>query len=104
MPQSKKNKPPTKAKAVEEVAAEAGCSKAEVRKVLDALVAVINRSLNKHGEFTIHGMIKVKKAAKKATKARVGRNPRTGEAIQISAKPATTVIRVRALKGLKDML
>ena len=39
-----------------------------------------------------------------ATKKRMGRNPATGEEIVIPAKPATTRVRVTALKKLKDMI
>jgi nucleoid DNA-binding protein len=41
--------------------------------------------------------------SKRATKARPGRNPFTGEEIMIAAKPARRVVRVRPLKALKDM-
>jgi nucleoid DNA-binding protein len=34
----------------------------------------------------------------------MGRNPATGEEIEIKAKPATTRVRVTALKRLKDMV
>ncbi|MEJ2693640.1 MAG: HU family DNA-binding protein, partial [Candidatus Thiodiazotropha sp.] len=37
-------------------------------------------------------------------KARMGRNPATGEAIKIPAKPAKTVVKVTALKALKDKI
>ena len=35
---------------------------------------------------------------------RMGRNPRTGEAMEIPPRPARTTIRLRALKGLKGMI
>ena len=35
---------------------------------------------------------------------RLGRNPRTGEAMEIPPRPARTTIRLRALKGLKGMI
>ncbi len=34
----------------------------------------------------------------------MGRNPRTGEAMEIPARPARTTLRLRALKGLKAMI
>jgi nucleoid DNA-binding protein len=48
--------------------------------------------------------VKIRKVKKPRTKARMGRNPATGEAIKIAAKPATTVVKVSALKALKDKL
>ena len=49
------------------------------------------------------GLIKISRAKRKAQKKKAGRNPATGEEIVIAAKPAQTVIRVRALKRLRDM-
>jgi nucleoid DNA-binding protein len=40
---------------------------------------------------------------KPARKARPGVNPFTGEEIMIAAKPASTTVKVRPLKKLKDM-
>jgi nucleoid DNA-binding protein len=41
---------------------------------------------------------------KPATKARKGINPFTGEETMFKAKPARNVVKVRALKGVKDMV
>jgi len=41
---------------------------------------------------------------KPASKARPGRNPATGEAITIKAKPATVDIKARPLRKAKDAL
>ena len=49
------------------------------------------------------GLVKVTLTRKAATPARPGKNPFTGEAITIKAKPARNVVKVRALKALKDM-
>ena len=54
------------------------------------------KETKKNGEFTIPGVGKLVKAERKA---RVGRNPQTGEAIKIKAK---TVVRLRAAKAFKD--
>ena len=48
------------------------------------------------GKFVIPGIGRVVKAHRKA---RMGRNPQTGEAIKIKAK---TVVRLRPSKALKD--
>jgi DNA-binding protein HU-beta len=50
------------------------------------------------GKFVIPGLARVVKAHRKA---RMGRNPRTGEPIKIKAK---TVVRIRPSKQLKDSL
>lgn len=57
------------------------------------------------GEFAVPDMgVKITRKTKPATKKRMGRNPKTGEAIVIAAKPKREVIRIRALKGLKEVL
>ena len=39
-----------------------------------------------------------------ATKARKGINPFTKEEVMFKAKPARNVVKIRALKGLKDLV
>jgi nucleoid DNA-binding protein len=57
------------------------------------------------GEFSIPETgVKIRRIKKPARKSRMGRNPATGETIKIAAKPATTVVKVTALKALKEML
>ena len=41
---------------------------------------------------------------KPATKARTGRNPQTGEEIEIKAKPKRTVVKALPLKALKEIV
>ena len=70
--------------------------------------ALIERSVKKRGigEFTIPGMMKITTVKKPARKARKGvPNPfKPGELMDIAAKPASTKVKVRALKNLKDMV
>ena len=56
------------------------------------------RETKKNGEFTIPGIGKLVKAERKA---RIGRNPQTGEAIKIKAK---TVVKFRVAKVAKDTI
>ena len=55
------------------------------------------------GQFTLPGLAKVTTKHKKATKARKGINPFTGEETTFKAKPACNVVKVRPLKKLKEM-
>ena len=48
--------------------------------------------------------MKVFVVRKPATKAREGINPFTGEKTMFKAKPARNVVKVLALKNLKDMV
>ena len=56
------------------------------------------------GTFTIPGLIKLRVHKKPARKARRGVNPFTGEEMMFKAKPATNVVKFRALKALKEMV
>lgn len=96
----------TKTAILNEVATNTNLSRAQVSAVLEELESVIERHIRKRaaGEFTLPGLLKIKAAKRPPTKKRMGRNPATGEEIVISAKPATTRVRVTALKKLKDMI
>ena len=59
---------------------------------------------NAVGEFVLPGLLKITTVRKPAVKARKGINPFTKEEVMFKAKPATTVVKVRALKKLKDMV
>jgi nucleoid DNA-binding protein len=96
----------TKTAILNEIAINTNLSRAQVSSVMDELESVIERHIRKRsvGEFTLPGLLKIKAAKRPATKKRMGRNPATGEEIVIPAKPATTRVRVSALKKLKDMI
>jgi nucleoid DNA-binding protein len=54
--------------------------------------------------FNLPGLLKIYVHTRPATKERTGRNPATGEEIKIAAKPAKKVVKVRALKKLKELI
>lgn len=89
------------------VAQETALKLADVKEVFASLNSLLSRHMKKRGsgEFKIPKLgVKVRRIKKPATKARMGRNPATGEAIKIAAKPARSVVRVSALKVLKAMI
>jgi DNA-binding protein HU-beta len=63
---------------------------------LDLLAETAIKETKKNGVFIIPGIGRLVKAERKA---RMGRNPQTGEAIKIKAK---TVVRLRPSKAFKD--
>jgi nucleoid DNA-binding protein len=71
---------------------------------LKALTALIGNDLQKHGLFTLPGLAKMVVIKKPATKARKGINPFTKEETIFKAKPARKIVKVRALKGLKNFV
>ena len=75
-----------------------------VKAVLAALETSILMSVNKKGlgEFTLPGLLKVVVQNVPAKKKRMGKDPFTGVERMFAAKPASTKIKTRALKKLKD--
>ena len=70
--------------------------RSDVRDFFDELQKLSEEQLKGSGEFTLPGMVKL---VKQDRAARMGRNPATGEQIQIQAK---TVVKARIAKQLKD--
>ncbi len=96
----------SKAQILAHLAVETGLTRAQVGSVMDELEVLIMRHVKKRsvGEFTLPGLMKISSVRRPATKKRMGRNPATGEQIEIAAKRATTLVRVRPLKRLKEMV
>ena len=99
-------KPRTKSDIMKSIAAKTEMTQKEVAAVFDELAVLIKKDLKKSGPgvFTIPGLAKIKVVRKPATKARKGTNPFTGEEMMFKAKPARNVVKLLALKNLKDMV
>jgi nucleoid DNA-binding protein len=95
----------TKTQILEQIAASTELSRKQVAAVLDSLADVIESHVKKNavGEFVLPGLLKISTVRKPAVKARKGISPFTKEEVIFKAKPASTVIKVRPLKKLKDM-
>lgn len=101
----KSDKPLSKTDILNALAEATGQSKKEVGAVLEALEQLIETSISKgSGIFNMPGILKIYVHTRPATKERTGRNPATGEEIKIAAKPAKKVVKVRALKKLKELI
>ena len=87
-----------KGELVEAVAKEAGISKADSARAVDAVISTISGTLRRGDSVSLigFGTFQVKKRS-----ARTGRNPRTGETIKIKA---SKVPSFKAGKGLKDAI
>ena len=96
----------SKSQILSEIAGTTGLSRKQTAAVLDEISGLIKRHIGKKGPgtFTLPGLFKVTTIKKKAVAARKGINPFTGEETTFKAKPARTVIKVRALKKMKDMV
>jgi DNA-binding protein HU-beta len=85
-----------KAELIDAVAAAADLPKGEASRAVEAVTQAIADELSKGGQVAVvgFGTFQVKHRA-----ARTGRNPKTGEALQI---PASNVPSFKAGKALKD--
>ncbi|MCH1491598.1 MAG: HU family DNA-binding protein [Luminiphilus sp.] len=94
----------TKTQIVGGIADSTGLSKKQVSDVMQQLEALIEGSIKKRGagEFTIPGLMKIVTVKKPAVKARKGINPFTGEETMFKAKPASTAVKIRPLKKMKE--
>jgi len=73
-----------------------GVSKKEANDKWDQFVEMALREVRTNGEFPLPGLGKL---VKKERAARMGRNPMTGESIQI---PSKTVVKFRVAKAAKE--
>lgn len=87
-----------KAELIATMAETSGVSKKDTEQVLNAFIATVQKTLKQNGKVQIPGFgsFEVRERA-----ARSGRNPLTGEAIEIAA---AKVPAFKAGKGLKDFI
>ncbi|GHT35685.1 hypothetical protein FACS189427_05540 [Planctomycetales bacterium] len=98
-------KPLTKNQIIAVIAEQTSLPKTSVGAVIDSLSEEIKKSLGKKGPgvFVLPGILKVSKKKVKAQPAKKGiKNPLTGAIYDRAAKPAHDVVKVKALKALKE--
>jgi len=88
----------TKSQTLQALAEKLDVTKKDAAGILDTIVELAYSEVKNNGEFTIPG---IGKLVKQHRKARMGRNPATGEAIHIKAK---TVVKFRVAKAAKDSI
>lgn len=86
----------TKAELIKALSTKTGMGVAQTENVLARLADITAESILEGGEALIPG---VGKLELKLRSARTGRNPKTGEEVQIEAKRA---VKFKAAKALKD--
>jgi DNA-binding protein HU-beta len=91
-------KPMTKAQILGELADKLEMTKKDVNGFIETLVELACKETKKKGSFTLPG---IGKLVLQKRKARMGRNPQTGEEIKIKAK---TVVKFRVAKACKDTI
>ena len=88
----------TRTELIDALAAETNTDRKEAKAFLDAVTVVVERVIRDGGEVPFKGLGKFKVQNRKA---RVGRNPLTGEPVQI---PAKTVVKFTLAKSLKMLI
>ena len=88
----------TKSGVVSHLAAKADLTKKQVAAFIDEVHGLAAKEAKKNGAFVLPGIGKV---VLQNRKARMGRNPQTGEPIKI---PARRVVKIRPAKALKDAI
>jgi DNA-binding protein HU-beta len=87
----------TKAELIEQIASDAGLTKTAASDTLEAIIdGIVGALKSKDGKITLTGFGTFSKTKRKA---RIGRNPRTGEEIKIKA---ANVVKFKAGKKLKE--
>jgi len=86
----------TKSQLYASLSEKSGLSKKQVTDFMDQLAELAYDQVKSEGEFIVPGVGKLVKVHRNA---RMGRNPATGESIQI---PAKTVVKFRVAKAAKD--
>lgn len=86
----------TKGELVAAIAEETGLTKADSERAVNSFVDTVKKTLKKGGDVSLVGFGTFSTSKRKA---RMGRNPQTGEEIKIAA---ATVPKFKAGKGLKD--
>jgi DNA-binding protein HU-beta len=80
----------TKSQLIDNVAAENGLTKVDAKKAVESVLNNIQRGLKNDGKTSLQGFGNFSTAERKA---RVGRNPQTGQPVEIAAK---TVVKFKA--------
>jgi DNA-binding protein HU-beta len=88
----------TKTQLTRTLAEKLGTNNKTAAAFLENLADVAIKETKKNGVFVVPGLGRLVKAHRKA---RMGRNPQTGEPIQIKAK---TVVKFRVAKAAKDSI
>lgn len=86
----------TQSEVINHFAEKFGVKRAQAKEYFDELVSLAQNEVKTNGEFVLPGFGKLVLSERKA---REGRNPATGDTIQI---PAKTTLKFRVGKGMKD--
>jgi DNA-binding protein HU-beta len=92
------NRPMTQAQIISALADSCGLNKTVVKALLEEMATLAVKETKKSGKFVVPGFGRIVKSDRKA---RLGRNPATGETIKI---PAKKVVKFRMAKAIADQI
>ena len=106
MDETQSTKPMNKTEIMMALSETTGLTKQQVAGLFDELATLIKRNLAEDGPgtFMIPDLLQIKVVRKPAVAEHKGVNPFTKEEMLVKAKPAKSVVKVVALKGLKGMV
>ena len=88
----------TQTQLVKEIAEKAQVANKVAKQILETYAEIAVRETKKNGVFVLPG---IGRLVRQERKARLGRNPATGEKIKI---PAKKVVKFRVAKSVKDAI
>ena len=88
----------TRTELIDALAAETNQERKDAKQFLEAMTTIVERVIRDGGEVPLKGLGKFKVQNRKA---RIGRNPLTGEPVDI---PAKTVVKFTVAKQLKNLI
>lgn len=95
----------TKSDVFTTIADHVGVSRKQIAAVFDTMGRIIAADLSKGTDFNVPGLMRIRVIKKPATKGGMRPNPfKPGEMMEVKAKPARNIVKVRPLKALKSMV
>jgi DNA-binding protein HU-beta len=94
----------TQTQLVNALSERAELTKYDAKRAITALEEIVLEEIADAQKVRIGGLVQLTVRLKPATKKRKGRNPATGEEIEIAAKPASVDLRARPLAKAKSSL
>lgn len=92
----------TQSEMVDDLADRSGWSKGDVKAFLNHLGEFVEDNVAEGYRVKLNGVV-VGPAVTPARKKRMGRNPATGEEVEIAAKPASAKLKAKIVKPLTDL-
>ena len=91
----------TQSEMIADISERVGATRQDTKVFLDALNEFVVEAMANGERVKVAGIV-VGPAVRPPQKKRMGRNPQTGEEVEIKAKPASVRLRARIVKPLKD--